>query len=79
MRFLKYYFRSGGKDEPEELALREAEAAIAEAKRTAKSVDLTPQNSYLRRLQHQLVEKSGLRSESVGEEPRRRLRIYAPE
>jgi stage III sporulation protein SpoIIIAA len=75
-KFLRYYFKIGGADETEEIALREAEEAIRQVLNSKKSVDLSPQNAYLRRLQHQLVEERRLRSESVGEEPRRRLRIY---
>ena len=76
MKFLKYYFRVGGKEESEEVALREVEDAIEQVKNTKKSVDLNPQNAYIRRLQHQKVDEAKLHSESVGEEPRRRLRIY---
>jgi len=32
-------------------------------------IELGPQNSYVRRLQHQLVEAYGLESESVGAQP----------
>jgi predicted RNA-binding protein Jag len=39
------------------------------------SVELMPQNSYIRRLQHELVAKHNLRSTSVGKEPRRRVMI----
>jgi predicted RNA-binding protein Jag len=76
VKFLKYYFRIGGKEESEEIALREVEEAIQQVRATKKSVDLNPQNAYLRRLQHKKVEEAGLHSESVGEEPKRRLRIY---
>jgi predicted RNA-binding protein Jag len=60
----------------EDVALREAEEAITQVRDTKKSVDLNPQNSYIRRLQHQTVQKVGLHSESVGDEPKRRVRIY---
>lgn len=76
MRFLKYFFKVGSPAEVEEIALREAEEAVEKAKSRKTTVDLSPQNAYIRRLQHQLVEKYNLRSESVGEEPKRRLRIY---
>jgi len=76
MKFLKYYFRVGGTEEIEEVALREVDEALEAARSTQKSVDLNPQNAYIRRLQHQRVVEAGLRSESVGEEPKRRLRIY---
>jgi stage III sporulation protein SpoIIIAA len=61
----------GGVDE----ALREAEEAAREVLETRTEVELTPQNSYTRRLQHQVVEKYNLFSDSVGVDPRRRVRI----
>jgi len=66
----------------EERALREAEEGVEYVLATAQPYELSPQNAYLRRLQHQLIEKYRLLSESVGEEPRRRVRIlpiYADE
>lgn len=59
----------------EERALREAEEGVEYVLAAAEPYELSPQNSYLRRLQHQLVEKYRLLSESVGEEPNRRVRI----
>jgi Uncharacterized protein conserved in bacteria, COG3854 len=59
----------------EERALREAEEGVEYVLQTAEPYELSPQNSYLRRLQHQLIEKYRLLSESVGEEPNRRVRI----
>ncbi len=38
-------------------------------------VELMPQNSFVRRLQHQLIESSSLRGSSIGAEPHRRIRI----
>jgi stage III sporulation protein SpoIIIAA len=79
MRFLKFYFKGGNAEEADEIALREVAEAIEQAKNTGKSVDLNPQNAYIRRLQHQRIDEAGLRSESVGEEPKRRIRIYPAE
>jgi len=76
VKFLKYYFGVGAKEEAEEFALREVSEAVEEVRNKGKSIDLNPQNSYIRRLQHQKVDELGLNSESVGEEPKRRLRIY---
>ena len=77
MKFLKYYFREGSREDAEELALREAADAIEQIKTSARSsIDLCSQNAYIRRLQHQMMDQAGLHSESVGEEPKRRLRIY---
>ena len=60
----------------EEVALREVEEAISEVMSAAQPVELSPQNSYVRRLQHQLVERYGLASESKGSDPFRRVVIY---
>ena len=60
----------------QELALREVEEAISEVLSSTQPVELSPQNSYVRRLQHQLVQRYGLASESRGEEPFRRVVIF---
>ena len=60
----------------EEVALREVEEAISEVMSAAQPVELSPQNSYVRRLQHQLIERYGLASESKGTDPFRRVVIY---
>ena len=56
--------------------LEEAEQAIEQVVITMKPIELRPQDAYMRRLQHELVEQSGLRSRSNGEEPQRRVVIY---
>jgi stage III sporulation protein SpoIIIAA len=60
---------------PEQIALREAQQAVEHVLMTSEPVELTPRESYLRRLQHALATQYELRSESVGTEPRRRVRI----
>lgn len=60
----------------EEIALREVEEAISEVMSSAQPVELSPQNSYVRRLQHQLIQQYGLSSESKGNDPYRRVVIY---
>ena len=57
-------------------ALEEVEAAIDEVLDLGEPVELSPRNTYLRRLQHQVVERYGLASESKGEGHYRRLVIY---
>src|SRR6516162_6902277 len=52
------------------------EDAISEVMASAQPVELSPQNSYIRRLQHQLVQRFGLASESKGTDPFRRVVIY---
>jgi stage III sporulation protein SpoIIIAA len=60
----------------EEVALREAEEATYQVMLHHKPVELSPQSSYIRRLQHQLVEKYNLQSRSTGVEPNRRVRVF---
>ncbi len=57
-------------------ALEEVEEAIQRIRAGQDSLELSPQNSFIRRLQHQLAGKYDLRSRSVGREPERRLRIF---
>ncbi|MBC5808127.1 MAG: AAA family ATPase [Candidatus Eremiobacteraeota bacterium] len=60
----------------EEVALREAEEGTYQVMLHSKPIELSPQSSYIRRLQHQLVEKYHLQSRSTGVEPNRRVRIF---
>jgi stage III sporulation protein SpoIIIAA len=62
--------------DPTESALQETIEGIRRAKATQSMVELSPQNAYVRRLQHQLVERHELTARSTGKEPNRRLRIY---
>ena len=62
--------------DPREAALRETEEAIGLVMRVAKPVELSPQNAYIRRLQHQMAERANLVSRSRGREPYRRVRLY---
>jgi stage III sporulation protein SpoIIIAA len=63
------------RDEATTRALAEAAAAIKAVKTTLRPVEISPQNAYLRRLQHQLVSENELSARSTGKEPQRRLRI----
>ena len=65
--------------DPTETALQEAREAISRAQETGAEVELAPQNSFVRRLQHQLVEEHDLTARSTGDEPNRRLVILRPE
>ncbi len=59
-------------------ALQEAEDAILFVLRgDGKGVELTPQRSYIRRLQHLLAERYNVGSRSLGHEPYRRVCIYS--
>jgi stage III sporulation protein SpoIIIAA len=62
--------------DPREAALREAEEAIGLVIRQIEPVELSPQNAYIRRLQHQMAERANLISRSRGREPYRRVRLY---
>ncbi len=56
-------------------AMAEAEQAISQVKEGKGPVELSPQNAYIRRLQHLVAERHGLVSHSLGKEPRRRVQI----
>ncbi|HEX7496430.1 MAG TPA: R3H domain-containing nucleic acid-binding protein [Candidatus Limnocylindrales bacterium] len=62
--------------DPREAALREVEEAIGMVIRRVEPVELSPQNAYIRRLQHQMAERANLISRSRGREPYRRVRLY---
>ncbi|MDR7521266.1 MAG: R3H domain-containing nucleic acid-binding protein [Armatimonadota bacterium] len=75
-QFLREIFDVEDEAEEHQEALAEVERAIAQVFASARAVELEPQNAYIRRLQHQLVQRYGLVSESKGEEPFRRVVIY---
>jgi hypothetical protein len=72
---LRDVFNLGSIDN-EEIALREAEEAVYQVLLTSQAIELSPQTSYVRRMQHQLAERYRLQSRSTGLEPNRRVRIY---
>ncbi|MEE8472521.1 MAG: R3H domain-containing nucleic acid-binding protein [Dehalococcoidia bacterium] len=58
-------------------ALQEAEEAISQIMNGEEGVvELSPQSSYVRRLQHQMAEKYSLSTRSQGREPVRRVHIF---
>lgn len=59
-----------------EAALKETEEAIQAVLNGARSVDLSPASSYVRRFQHQMARQANLISHSYGKEPHRRVRIF---
>jgi hypothetical protein len=73
---LRLVFDRGDRRSSDASAMREAEVAIREVLEQSQPVELTPQNNYLRRMQHQLAERYGLTTESKGAEPYRRVVIY---
>ncbi len=62
------------KDETE-IALDEAKAAIAKALEGSDNIELQPQPQQIRKLQHELIDSHGLRSQSIGEGSERRIRV----
>jgi stage III sporulation protein SpoIIIAA len=74
--FIKAISRRREERPPEEAmtgAIREAEEAAARIDRGEAHVELNPQSSYIRRLQHRIAEQYGLTSTSVGQEPGRHV------
>jgi nucleoside-triphosphatase THEP1 len=63
--------------DPLSIALRETQDAINQVLSGARTADLTPRNSYIRRLQHEMVRQANLVSHSYGKDPRRHVRIFA--
>ena len=62
--------------DPRDAAMRETEEAIGMVLQRSEPVELSPQNAYIRRLQHQMAERANLVSRSRGREPYRRVRLY---
>jgi stage III sporulation protein SpoIIIAA len=63
--------------DPFNLAMQETESAIQKVLGgEAQAVDLAPQNSFVRRYQHEMAEKANLTSRSHGKEPYRSVRVY---
>ncbi len=75
--FLSELFRTGEDKGGDgfDRAMRETEEAIRRVLEGAEQIDLTPQNAYIRRYQHELARKANLNSESYGKEPYRHVRI----
>jgi hypothetical protein len=75
-----YSMGDGGADilDETEIALEEARQAISQVMNRQEPIELAPRKAYIRRLQHQLVERFNLSSRSIGDEPMRRLRILPP-
>ena len=63
-------------DDPFGEAMRETETAIMQVRAGEDYVDLTPRPSKIRRRQHEMAHRARLESESFGDEPQRRVRIY---
>jgi hypothetical protein len=66
---------AGAASDPVGRALEEAESAAMDVMKHARPIELTPQNAYIRRLQHELAQRYNVPSRSYGREPRRRVRL----
>jgi stage III sporulation protein SpoIIIAA len=58
------------------IALDEAKDAVEQVKEGESQIELSPQGSYIRRLQHLVAQRNNLASSSKGKEPDRRVRIF---
>jgi predicted RNA-binding protein Jag len=74
--FLRSVFVSQEPAPGQEEAMREVELAVHKVLEQQHPVELTPQNTYVRRLQHQFATGYGLTTESTGTDPYRRVVIY---
>lgn len=74
--FLRSIFEVEDYFSGEQSALEEAETAAAVVLERGVPLDLSPQNSHIRRLQHQLAERYGLTTKSKGKDPYRRVVVY---
>jgi stage III sporulation protein SpoIIIAA len=61
---------------PFEEAIHETEAAIARIRSGAKSVDLMPASSPVRKMQHEMAREAKIISQSYGNEPQRHVRLF---
>jgi len=64
------------KSESIKTAMVEAEEAVEQVNQGENAVELSPQTSYIRRLQHLIAQRSDLTSRSFGKEPGRRVKIF---
>ncbi len=74
--FLRSIFPQEDFVDDEDAGMKEAQAAVETVREEGRTVELSPQNSHVRRLQHLLAERCGLRTESIGKEPTRRVIVY---
>jgi len=71
-----YSLRENDSSDSFKTALLEAEEAVEQVREGEDAVELSPQSSYIRRLQHLIAQRSDLTSRSFGKEPGRRVKIY---
>lgn len=76
---LEDLFGVDGAQDPLQEAIEETEQAIQRVMSGTHSVELSPQNAFVRRQQHERIRQANLFSRSLGKEPKRRVRVYASE
>ncbi len=67
---------SSAESTPYEAAIEESESAVRRVLAGERMVDLSPQNAFIRRQQHEMARAANLVSHSYGKEPYRRVRIF---
>ena len=75
-KFFIDFFQVDLDTKEEEKAVVEIENICAQVVKEKKPLEADPHNAYLRKLQHEIVEKYGLNSLSIGQTINRRLRVY---
>ncbi|MSQ62166.1 MAG: hypothetical protein EXR43_06300 [Dehalococcoidia bacterium] len=71
--------RHGTAADPVSQAVQEAEEAAGQVLTLKESIELSPQNAYIRRLQHEVAQRYNIVSRSRGREPFRRVQFYPGE
>ena len=71
-----FNLKNGPLSKSDEQALKETQGAIQAVIQGERWVELPPASSYIRRLQHQMVNQANLVSHSYGKDPNRRVRIF---
>jgi hypothetical protein len=71
-----YATKEGEKPGDFQSALAEAEEAAEQVGEGGEAIELSPQGSYIRRLQHLIAQRNDLKSNSTGRDPNRRVKIF---
>ncbi|MFA5928773.1 MAG: ATPase, T2SS/T4P/T4SS family [Candidatus Margulisiibacteriota bacterium] len=80
IKFLNHVFHlQADVDDEQQVAIQEIENVIKSVQTHKKTMEASPANPHIRQLQHRIVSRTGLRSESIGQEPNRRVRVYYAE
>jgi stage III sporulation protein SpoIIIAA len=74
-----FNLKNGTLSKLDEQALQQTQGAIQAVINGERWVELPPASSYIRRLQHQMVNQANLVSHSYGKDPNRRVRIFREE